>query len=107
MRFFAAAILLAAIALPSPGQKPSEVLVNFSGALKRVTKRIVVIEPDPDNQMTFIRTKRTRFISGGKPVDGASLPAGIVVNVQAFEKLNRELEAVTVTAATTDQSPNK
>jgi hypothetical protein len=95
-------------ALPAAAKKPKDaILVNFSGALKRVTKKQIVIEPEPENEMTFIRTGRTTFRSGGRNLEGASLPAGIIVTVQGFEKLNREIEAVTVTVAVPDQSPNK
>ncbi len=101
---FLALIFLSGIV--SAGDK-EQVLVNFSGVLKQVTKKQIVIEPEPDNQMTFIRTKRTTFLSAGKPVDSTAIPQGVVVNVQAFEKLNREIEAVSVTMALPDQSPNK
>jgi hypothetical protein len=109
MRHFAALFaLLALLSVPLAAKKPKdEVLVTFSGALKRVTKKDVVIEPDTDNEMTFVRTKQTRFLSGGRQVNGASLPAGIAVTVQAFEKMNQDLEAVTVTVAVPDQSPIK
>ena len=58
--------------------------------------------------MTFVRTKRTSFLSGGQARSTAPrCLAGSVVTVQGFEKLNREIEAVTVTVAVPDQSPNK
>jgi hypothetical protein len=110
MRHLAALIALSAlIVIPLTAQNANkEVLVNFAGSLKRVTKKEVVIQSDSDNEMTFIRTKKTTFLSGGRPMDGAGLPSGITVNVEAFERLNRELEAVTVTVAVpADQSPNK
>jgi hypothetical protein len=89
-------------------KKPKdEVLVNFAGSLKRITKKEIVIQTDADNEMTFVRTKRTSFQSGGRAVDGGALPQGIAVTIQAFEKLNREIEAVSVTVATPDQLPNK
>lgn len=100
--------ILSIASTPVSAKKPKdEVLVNFAGAVKRITKKEIVIEPAPDNEMTFVRTKRTTFRSGGRLVDGASLPKGIVVTVQAFEKMNTEIEAVTVTVAVPDQSPSK
>ncbi|MBS1872859.1 MAG: hypothetical protein JSU00_06570 [Acidobacteria bacterium] len=111
MRYFAASIaLLALLALPlaaeAEKEKKDQALVNFAGALKRVTKKEVIIETEANNEMTFVRTKRTRFVSGGRTMDGASLPSGITVSVEGFEKLNREIEAVTVTVAVPDHSPN-
>jgi hypothetical protein len=101
--------LVAILAVPAPAAKEAKhpVLVSFSGALKRVTKKEVVIEPNADNELTFIRTKKTSFISSGRKLSGEALPEGIAVTVQAFEKLNEELEAVTVTVVIPDQSPIK
>jgi hypothetical protein len=110
MRQFATLIALSALlVIPLTAQSAKkEVLVNFAGSLKRVTRKEVVIQSDSDNEMTFIRTKKTTFLSGGRPMDGAGLPFGITVNVEAFERLNRELEAVTVSVAVpADHSPNK
>ena len=102
-----AGVVLIAFPMAGTTEKKKEVLVNFAGALKRVTKKEVVIETGDNNEMTFVRTKRTSFLSGGRPMEGLSLPAGITVNVEGFERLNRELEAVTVTVAVPDHSPNK
>lgn len=109
MRQLAACLVILGLAIPVFGADKAKdrVLVDFAGAVKRITKKEIVIETTPDNQMTFVRTKRTAFMSGGRQMDGASLPSGITVSVQAFEKLNRELEAVSVTVALPDQSPNK
>ena len=109
MRHLVVLFALVAVAGGAPADKKpkDEVLVSFSGALKRITKKEIVIEANSDNDMTFVRTKRTTFMSGGRQMDGGSLPEGIVVTVQAFERLNRELEAVTVTVAVPDQSPIK
>ncbi len=103
--------LLLAVVLLAPvasGQKKDEVLVSFSGLLKSIDKKKIVIEPEPENQMTFIRSKRTRFIKGNRQIDAESVAPGSVVSIQAFEKLNRELEAVTVTVTdAAPQSPSK
>lgn len=110
MRYLAAILaFLALVSSPAPAAKKpkQEVLVDFSGALKRVTKKEIVIDTSSDNDMTFVRTKRTTFKSGGRAMDGSALPAGIIVTVQAFEKLNGDLEAVSVTVAVADQVPNK
>jgi hypothetical protein len=98
--------LLAAVALLAPAassQQKDKLLVTFSGVLKSIDKKKIVIEPEPENQMTFLRSKRTRFLKGDRPVDAASIPSGSVVSIQAFEKLTRDLEAVVVTV--TDAAP--
>ena len=98
---------LVAVSPLAAGTDKKEALADFAGAIQRVTKKEIVIQTDAGNEMIFIRTKRTRFTSAGRPLDGGGLPQGITVNVQAFERLNRDLEAVAVTVAFPDQSPNK
>jgi exosortase/archaeosortase len=105
------ALLLALTLLPFAvfgSDKKDEVLVTFSGLLKSLNKKQIVIEPEPDNQMTFVRSKRTRFMKGGNQIDSSAVLPGSVVSIQAFEKLNRELEAVIVTVTdAAPQSPSK
>ncbi len=108
MRHLAALLLLSLICLPAFSKKPKdEILLSFAGPIKRITKKEIVIESTPDNEMTFVRTRKTTFRSGGKAIDGSALPAGIVVTVQAFEKMNAEVEAVSVTVSVPDQLPDK
>lgn len=101
------AVLLTFAAL---AQKKDEVLLSFSGVLKGISKRELVIEPEPDNQMTFVRSKRTRFLRGGKEIKDDAVKPGTAVTIQSFTRLNGELEAVTVTLnepADQDSSPIK
>jgi hypothetical protein len=105
-------VLLTALTLlplaVSGADKKDEVLVTFSGLLKSINKKQIVIEPEPDNQMTFVRSRRTRFMKSGSQVDDSAVRPGSVVSIQAFEKLNRELEAVVVTVTdAAPQSPSK
>jgi hypothetical protein len=100
----AAAALL--ILLPTVTGAGQEILLNFSGLLKYVDRREIVIEPDPENQMTFVRSKRTQFVIDGKKVKPDKIPAGTAVTVECFQRLNGEMEAVTVTAVA-DHSPSK
>jgi hypothetical protein len=98
---------------PSPvpsGQKKSEVLTDFSGILKGISKHELVIEPEPDNQMTFVRSKHTKFLRGGKEIKEDAVKTGAAVTIQSFTKLNGELEAVTLTVnepADQESSPIK
>jgi hypothetical protein len=112
MRSYALLLALLTLAasplLAKDKDKNNQTMVSFAGALKQVTKKAVVIETGGNNDsLTFIRTKRTRFLNGDRAIDGAAIPQGITVNVEAFEKLNREMEAVTVSVAVSDHSPNK
>ena len=78
-------------------QTKDDILVNFAGNLKTITKKEIVIEPEDGNDMRFIRTKRTRFLDRkDKAVSELDFRPGDAVTVEAFEKLNTELEAVNI-----------
>ena len=80
-----------------PAQKKDDILINFAGALKTVTKKEIVIEPEEGNDIRFVRSKRTRFLAkDGKARDELDFRIGDPILVEAFQKLNRELEAVNV-----------
>jgi hypothetical protein len=107
LRPFALAALLVILACCAHAQKREEVVLQFSGVLKTLTKSQVVIEPDPDNSMIFIRTRRTRILEGGKETDGAGIKQGTPVAVECVIRMNGELEALSVTVIDVDQSPSK
>lgn len=105
-----AAILPIAASLAEAGEQPrkNEVLLSFSGVLKTLTRRELVIEPDPDNQMAFLRSKRTKFFdAAGKEVAAEAVRPGGAVTIQSATKLNGDLEAVVVTAIDPDRSPKQ
>ena len=82
---------------PLSGQKKDDILISFAGTLKTVTKKEIVIEPEEGNDLRFIRTRHTRFLGkDGKNRDELEFRIGDPVTVEAFQKLNRELEAVNV-----------
>lgn len=111
IRFRPFLFLLAVAALlagPVIAQKQEEVVLNFTGVLKSLTAKQIVIEPDPDNSMTFVRTKRTRVVEHGKETDGAKVEKGAVVRVDCTMRMNGDLEALAVTVIELDDhSPNK
>ena len=90
--------ILTAVALHSP-RRVSEVLVSFSGAVEDLSKNEITIEPEPDNQMTFVRTKKTTIHvrPEKKWTNRRFRAAALTVRIDAMQKLNGELEAVTVT----------
>jgi hypothetical protein len=100
-------LLFTCLVCSAPAQKQEEVLLNFSGVLKTLTNKEIVIEPDPDNSMTFIRSKRTRIIQAGKETDGSKIQSGTPVAVECTIRMNGELEAITVTVIEMDQSPSR
>lgn len=99
LRLFAWAALLAVwCGCSAAAQKKDEVLLNFTGVLKTLTNNHIVIEPDPDNSMTFIRSKRTKI--------GKNVHTGNPVRVDCIIRMNGELEAIAVTAIDVDGEPS-
>ena len=93
-------LILLALAAVVTAQKPDEILISFAGALKTLTKKEIIIEPEEGNDIRFIRSKRTHFLGkDGKERDELEFRVGDPITVEAFEKLNRELEAVKVRAS--------
>jgi hypothetical protein len=107
LRPFVLGALFVLLACCAQAQKKEEVVLQFTGVLKGLTKSQIVIEPDPDNSMTFIRSRRTRIFDGGKETDGAGIKPGTPVGVECVMRMNGDLEALKVTVIDVDQSPNK
>ncbi len=96
VRLILCAVLLSSFSLLQ-AQGKDDILVNFAGILKSVTNKAIVIEPEDGNDMRFIRTRRTRFLNAkDKAVSELDFRPGDAVAVEAFQKLNTELEAVNV-----------
>ena len=97
-------LTLFALAAVVTAQKPDEILISFAGALKTLTKKEIIIEPEEGNDIRFVRSKRTRFLGkDGKERDELEFRVGDPVTIEAFEKLNRDLEAVNVRASTSPE----
>ena len=106
-RLATVALLMVLLAGAAFAQNKDEVLLSFTGLVKTVTGKQIVIEPDPDNSMTFVRSRRTKIVQGGKPANESALKPGASVTVDCVTRLNGDLEAITVTLIDLDQSPNK
>jgi hypothetical protein len=97
-------LILFTVAVVLNAQKSDEILISFAGALKTVTKKEIVIEPEEGNEVHFVRSKRTRFLGkDGKGRDELAFRVGDPVTIEASEKLNRDLEAVNVRASTSPE----
>ena len=104
MRRVLSFLILCSFLTPLPAQKKDDILINFAGALKTVSKKEIVIEPEEGNDIRLIRSKRTRFVGkDGKEIDELEFKIGDPVTIEAFQKLNGELEAVNVRATVSAQ----
>ena len=87
-------------------QPKIEVLVSFAWTLKTITSKELTIEPEEGNDIRFLRSRKTRFLDEkGKQVGELGFKIGDAVTVEAFQKLNTELEAVNVRHTIKPETP--
>jgi len=46
------------------------VTISFHGTVKEVSKKVVLLQADDDQLMTFRRTSKTKFVDGDQNVKG-------------------------------------
>ena len=78
-------------------QEERDLVFSFRGILRSLDKKEIVIEPSPDNQISFVRTKKTRFFRNKKEVPASQIHTGDHVVVDATQQLNGDLDVVRVT----------
>ena len=78
------------------GQSPEEVLIRFPGVLKSIDKKQILIETGSEQDLTFRRTKHTRFFDGEKEAKESAAPIGEGVVIEARRAMNGDLDAVHV-----------
>lgn len=106
MRAIVWCVLLGSSTFAAAQSRKDDILVNFAGSIKTITAKDITIEPEEGNDIRFLRTKRTRFLgAAGKPVSDLEFKPGEAVTIEAYQKLNTELEAVNVRHALTPETP--
>ena len=78
------------------GQSPEEVLIRFPGILKSIDKKQILIETGSEQDLTFRRTKRTRFFDGEKEAKESAAPVGEGVVIEGRRQMNGDLDAIHV-----------
>jgi hypothetical protein len=98
MRWLIAVVCCIGLAAAPAAAQKDEILFSFSGVLKIMNDKQITIEPEPGNDMDFVRTRHTRFVDRrSKAIKPKSIRLGDSVTVQAMQKLTGQLVAVTVT----------
>ena len=86
-------------------QQPLEVLPNFTGVLTSVDKKKLTIEGEEANSLEFNRTRKTKYYSGSKSINGTALKPGEKVSIEARRAPDGTLDAVNVRLEEKKQQP--
>ena len=106
MRWLGFLALFVAGLLATGAQKQEDILVSFAGTLKTINSKEIIVEPEEGNDIRFLRTRRTKFLdAGGKSVGDLEFKIGDPVTIEAYQKLNTELEAVRVRHTVKPETP--
>jgi len=98
--------LFVAGVLATGAQKQEDILVSFAGTLKTINSKEISVEPEEGNDIRFLRTRRTKFLDArGKAVGDLEFKIGDPVTIEAYQKLNTELEAVRVRHTVKPETP--
>jgi hypothetical protein len=77
------------------------VVVTFRGALKKLTKKEIIVElVDSHELMTFRRNKATKFLDNDAEIKPGAIDFESVVSVDASEDVDLKLMAISVSVRT-------
>lgn len=76
-----------------------EPAATLHGNLKSLTKSEITINVDADQDLTLRRTRRTKFLKGGREIRPNDIPVGAAVTVEATTDPDLKLSARSVTVA--------
>ena len=72
------------------------VLPTFSGVLRGIDKKFILLEAEDGNTQKFNITKKTKFLDGEKPIQFADLKVGSNLAVEVQLALDRSFDCVNV-----------
>ncbi len=71
-------------------------LVTMRGALRNIDKKKIAIDASEDQILIFKRSKKTKFLKGGKEIQPDDFPDGAAVVIEASRAMNGDYDAVNV-----------
>lgn len=77
-------------------QSPGEELASFSGVLRMMDRKTLLLKLADDNTIKFERSGKTRFFRDSTSIKDSSVHVGDLVTVEARSTLDGALEAVNV-----------
>jgi hypothetical protein len=81
---------------PAKPGAAAELLPNFSGTLRSISKKSLTLEDQEGNTTQFTCTRKTAYYEGTKKIDSSALTAGSIVSVEARQAPDGSLDAVNV-----------
>ncbi len=81
------------------------VIVTFHGALKKLTKKEILIQSDDNQLLTFRCSKKTKFLGTDGEIKATDIDLESPVTVSASEDTDLKLMAVSVKADPVEKKP--
>src|ERR1700722_4814351 len=86
----------AATATAGPYNGPA---VSFSGTVKSLSKKEIIIDMDSEQSLTLRRSGKTKFFKDDKEIKAADIPVGTHVTLDATRDGDQKLSALKVMVA--------
>lgn len=81
------------------------VTLSFHGAVKEVTKKLILLQADDKQLMTFRRTSKTKFVDGDQNIKGNEVDLDSLATVDVVEDNDLKLMALTVRLDPSQKKP--
>ncbi len=91
----------------APGSPESTPPADFSGVLRKLDKKEILLEVEPDRVLNFRRTGKTKFLKDSAAVQPSEFKRGDHIAVEATREVDGSLTAVTVFLNTPPAEPGK
>ncbi|HZS50211.1 MAG TPA: hypothetical protein VFA54_05080 [Bryobacterales bacterium] len=91
----------------APGAPESVPPADFSGTLRKLDKKEILLEVEPDRVLNLRRTGKTKFLKGSAAVQPSAFKNGDHISVEATREVDGSLTAVAVFLSPPPAEPGK
>lgn len=91
----------------APGSPESTPPADFSGVLRKLDKKEILLEVEPDRVLNLRRTGKTKFLKGSAAVQPSAFKNGDHISVEATREVDGSLTAVAVFLSPPPAEPGK
>lgn len=81
------------------------VTISFHGTVKEVTKKVILLQADDNQLMTFRRTSKTKFVDGSENIKGNEVDLDSPATVDVVEDNDLKFLALTVKLDPIEKKP--
>jgi hypothetical protein len=93
-------------AAPTANTPPLKgVTLSFHGTVKEVTKKLILLQADDNQLMTFRRTSKTKFVDGDQKIKGNEVDLDSTATIDVVEDNDLKLMALTVRLDPSQKKP--